>query len=65
MSQLYWQELWRDAKVRLVTSSKDNTQPEGNEEDEDMKIKCSVKGNISCHHDCKFSWLIVDYFFEL
>lgn len=28
MSQLCWQECWRDVKLRLVTSSKDNTQPE-------------------------------------
>lgn len=33
MSQMDWLELWRDAKLRLVTSSKVNTQPEGNAEE--------------------------------
>lgn len=37
MSQLDWQELWRDAKLRLVTSSKVNTQPEGNTENTPVK----------------------------
>lgn len=46
ISQLCWQELWRDAKLRLVTSSKGSTQPEGEQEQRGKGIHLQKKPTV-------------------